>query len=69
MGDAASAFVRASNGAANAVSRGQTLLEAAVSIEDANEACATSHDRLKEFCVYDLMASGDLDLAEDRFYN
>jgi len=43
--------------------------DAAVSIEDANEACATSHDRLKEFCVYDLMASGDLDLAEDRFYN
>ena len=43
--------------------------DAAVSIEDANEACAKSYGRLKEFCVYDVMASGDLDLAEDRFYN
>jgi hypothetical protein len=41
----------------------------AISIEDATEACAKSHGQLKEFCVNDVMASGDLDLAEDCFYN
>ena len=41
----------------------------AISFEDASKACNHSYDQnLKEFCIADVMASGDLDLAQDPFY-
>lgn len=40
-----------------------------VSLEDAEGACAHAKDKTKrEFCLDDVMATGDLELAEDPFY-
>lgn len=39
-----------------------------VTIEAAIEACAASIGEKKEFCVDDVMAIGDLELAKDPFY-
>ncbi len=39
-----------------------------VSLEAATEACSHLKGQVKEFCVTDIMATGDLDLAEDPFY-
>ena len=40
---------------------------------DARKACATSvggdnHNIMNQFCINDVMATGDLELAEDPFY-
>jgi hypothetical protein len=45
------------------------LIENEVTIEEATNACTKSQGQLKDFCVGDVMASGDLGLAEDPFYN
>jgi len=40
-----------------------------VTFEAATDACAhVKKDEMKEFCVNDILATGDLDLAEDSFY-
>lgn len=40
-----------------------------VSLELASAACVSDHDQKREFCIADVMATGDLDLASDPFYN
>lgn len=47
------------------------LMEVAeqVSTRDAILACAHSTGRRKDFCIDDVLATGDLDLATDPFYN
>ena len=40
-----------------------------VGIEAATDACShLSSEELREFCIFDVMATGDLDLVEDPFY-
>jgi hypothetical protein len=40
-----------------------------VGIDLATESCADAAVHKKDFCVDDVMATGDLELAEDPFYN
>ena len=40
-----------------------------VGIDLATESCADAAAHKKDFCVDDVMATGDLELAEDPFYN
>jgi hypothetical protein len=40
-----------------------------VTLDVATEACTKAVGNMKEFCVEDVMATGDLELAEDPFYN
>ena len=42
---------------------------AAIDIDGANEACKDASERMKGFCVDDVMATGDVELAEDSFYS
>ena len=55
--------------AAAAVGRRLKEIRGAVTVEEANEACAT-HDSgpLKTFCVEDTIATGDFESAQDVFY-
>jgi hypothetical protein len=39
-----------------------------VTLESATDACSHVHNEMKEFCIFDTMATGDLNLAEDPFY-
>eukprot|EP00553_Chaetoceros_curvisetus_P006579 CAMPEP_0204616772 /NCGR_PEP_ID=MMETSP0717-20131115/3939_1 /ASSEMBLY_ACC=CAM_ASM_000666 /TAXON_ID=230516 /ORGANISM="Chaetoceros curvisetus" /LENGTH=558 /DNA_ID=CAMNT_0051630119 /DNA_START=103 /DNA_END=1779 /DNA_ORIENTATION=- len=39
-----------------------------ITLEAATEACNSSSGQLKQFCVDDVLATGDLDLAKDSFY-
>ena len=40
-----------------------------VGLQEASKACShLDDDRMKDFCVNDIMATGDLDLVEDPFY-
>ena len=48
--------------------RRRRLMDDRISVEDATRACADASDQMKEFCVFDVGASGDLDLALDTFY-
>ncbi len=47
---------------------GGSSAAAAVSLEVASEACNGSIGEKKQFCIDDVMAIGDLELAEDSFY-
>lgn len=38
-------------------------------IEVATDACVGAKGHKKQFCIFDVMATGDLDIAEDSFYN
>jgi hypothetical protein len=40
-----------------------------VNIEVATKACAKLSGELRDFCITDIMATGDLELAEDPFYS
>jgi hypothetical protein len=42
---------------------------AAIDIDGANIACMDASERMKGFCVDDVMATGDVELAEDSFYS
>ena len=48
--------------------RRRLLEDSGVTLEMANKACAHAVGRNKEFCVDDVMATGDLDIAEDALY-
>ncbi len=39
-----------------------------ITLEDAKEACQKSNGHLNQFCVDDVMAAGDTELADDPFY-
>ena len=41
---------------------------AAIDIDGANIACVDASERMKGFCIDDVMATGDVDLAEEPFY-
>ena len=43
-------------------------MNAAMTIELATQACENLIGRKKDFCISDVMATGDLELAEDPFY-
>lgn len=43
--------------------------EEVVTIETATDACSKASGRQKEFCIGDIMATGDLELAQDPFYH
>ena len=48
--------------------RHHLLEDFGVTLEMANKACAHAVGRNKEFCVDDVMATGDLEIAEDALY-
>ena len=43
--------------------------EEATAVEAAEKACVRATGEKKQFCIDDVMATGDLELAEDSFYN
>ena len=43
--------------------------EDATAVEAAEKACVRATGEKKQFCIDDVMATGDLELAEDSFYN
>lgn len=40
-----------------------------ITLEVATKACAKARNQQKTFCINDVMATGDLEMAEDPFYN
>lgn len=49
--------------------RRRLLIDNRVNIEDATRACADVNKQMRDFCIFDVMARSDIDLALDPFYN
>ncbi len=43
-------------------------LSNSISMEEATEACSNFSGQLRDFCITDVMATGDIELAQDSFY-